>query len=128
MACKILVLIIVILIDLVRTAPTWYNYESWNNGPDLTYKDYLKKVGAYPRIFRYGTHGDPVYQTDYNSWFDPVPSYQQTSSYQQYDGNSWWQNYWNQPGYLRYDDSYEQYAQQQAQQMERDVSDILWQW
>lgn len=26
MACKILVLIIVILIDLVRTAPTWYNY------------------------------------------------------------------------------------------------------
>ncbi|XP_021709862.1 uncharacterized protein LOC110679478 [Aedes aegypti] len=131
MACKTVALIVLILIDLVRAAPTWYNQESWNYAPELTYKDYLKKVGAYPRIFRYGTQADPVYQGDYSNWFDPYPSYQPAvvQGPSQYGGqDSWWQDDWNRPGYIRYNDEYEQHALQQAQQMEQEVADILWRW
>ncbi|XP_065083929.1 uncharacterized protein LOC135706290 [Ochlerotatus camptorhynchus] len=133
MAFKIIAWIVILLVsfDLIRAAPTWYNQESWNYGPDLTYKDYMKKIGAYPRRFRYGTRADPV-QKDYGSWFDPYPSWSVyepvTAQPSQQHQSNWWPSNWNQPGYIRYNDAYEQHAQQQAHQMEQDVAEILWRW
>ncbi|XP_062563869.1 uncharacterized protein LOC134226848 [Armigeres subalbatus] len=128
MASITIIPILLILIESALAAPTWYHQESWNYAPELTYKDYLKKVGAYPRIFRYGTRADPVYRGDYNNWFNPYPDNQPAQVPVQYSENSWGQNDWNRPGYIQYNDEYERHAQQQAQQMEKDVAEILWQW
>lgn len=145
MFSKIFAVVFLLHFVSINALPLWYHHDNvWNYGPQSIYKDHLKQLGLYPRIFRYGTRSTPVFNrfkqnvqewNQPNGWLNSYPSVEITppvvtkkivqnndesaENWQLKDGS------WNDLGQLK---GYQKFKENRLKRMEQEAAEILWRW
>ncbi|XP_055627020.1 uncharacterized protein LOC129769039 [Toxorhynchites rutilus septentrionalis] len=110
--------------------PLWYNEDIF-----WRHEDQLKRLGMYPRIFRYGTQSSPIFQVierKPQDWGEPIywsNSYSQDDSRPIFNTiNNWQQSLDGANAYRHEEEEYEKLLDERLWEIEQETADIVWSW